>query len=31
MLRNKDFWIGIAVGVVLYYIYANHVAKGGAG
>jgi hypothetical protein len=31
MLKNKDFWIGVLVGVALYYIYLNHVKgkKGG--
>jgi hypothetical protein len=28
MLRDKDFWIGLLVGVLLYYLYANHVKKG---
>lgn len=28
MLRNKDFWVGIAVGVLLYYLYTNHMKKG---
>jgi hypothetical protein len=31
MLRSKDFWVGIAVGVILYYLYTNHVAKGKGG
>jgi len=32
VLKNKDFWIGVLVGVALYYIYLNHVKgkKGGA-
>lgn len=30
MLTRKDFWIGLALGVVLYYIYANHL-KGSGG
>jgi hypothetical protein len=29
MLRNKDFYIGLAVGVLLYYVYINHMKKGG--
>lgn len=28
MLRNKDFWIGIIVGVALFYLYQNHMKKG---
>lgn len=28
MLRNKDFWLGILVGVALYYVYMNHIKKG---
>lgn len=32
MLKQKDFWIGLLVGVALYYIYLNHLkGKGGAG
>jgi len=31
MLRNKDFWVGIAVGVLLYYLYTNHMKKGPGG
>ncbi len=30
MLKNKDFWVGIAVGVILFYVYQNHIKKGGA-
>lgn len=28
MLRNKDFWIGLVLGVVLFYVYQNHMKKG---
>ena len=28
MLRQKDFWIGLVVGVVLFYVYTNHMKKG---
>jgi hypothetical protein len=28
MLKNKDFWIGLILGIILYYVYANHVSKG---
>jgi hypothetical protein len=28
MLRNKDFWIGLLVGLLAYYLYTNHVKKG---
>lgn len=30
MLRNKDFWIGLLVGALLYYVYMNHIKKGPA-
>lgn len=32
MLKEKDFWIGLLVGALLYYVYTNHVKKrpGGA-
>lgn len=31
MLRNKDFWVGIAVGVLAYYLYTNHLKGKGMG
>jgi hypothetical protein len=32
MLKQKDFWIGVLVGVALYYIYMNHLkGKGSSG
>jgi hypothetical protein len=32
MLKSKDFWVGILVGALLYYVYLNHLkGKGGAG
>jgi hypothetical protein len=31
MLRSKDFWVGVAIGVLLYYVYVNHIAKGKPG
>lgn len=24
MLKNKDFWVGVVAGVVLFYVYTNH-------
>jgi len=30
VLRNKDFYVGLAVGVILFYIYTNHMKKGPA-
>jgi hypothetical protein len=24
VLKSRDFWIGVAVGVLLYYVYLNH-------
>jgi hypothetical protein len=33
MLKSKDFWVGVVVGVALYYVYLNHIKgkKGGGG
>jgi hypothetical protein len=31
MLRSRDFYIGILVGVVAYYVYCNHIKKGMGG
>lgn len=31
MLRSKDFWVGIALGVILYYLYTNHLKGKGMG
>lgn len=28
MLRNKDFWIGAILGVIVFYVYQNHFKKG---
>jgi hypothetical protein len=28
MLRSKDFWVGLAIGVIAYYVYTNHMKKG---
>lgn len=30
MLKSKDFWVGVLLGVALYYLYTNHMKKGGA-
>lgn len=30
MLRSKDFWVGIAVGALLFYVYQTHIKKGPA-
>jgi hypothetical protein len=24
MLKSKDFWVGVAIGVLLYYVYSTH-------
>lgn len=24
MLKNKDFWVGVAVGFLVYYVYTTH-------
>ena len=29
MLKSKDFWVGVALGVIFYYVYINHVQKKG--
>ena len=29
MLKSKDFWVGVALGVIAYYVYTNHVQKKG--
>jgi hypothetical protein len=31
MLKSKDFWVGVLLGVALYYIYLNHVKGKGSG
>jgi hypothetical protein len=31
MLKSRDFWVGILVGLAAYYVYANHVKKGMGG
>jgi hypothetical protein len=30
MLTDKTFYIGLLVGALLYYVYANHLKKGPA-
>ena len=31
MLKSRDFWVGIALGVIGYYVYTNHIKKGPGG
>lgn len=31
MLRNRDFWFGLIVGALVYYLYANHFKGMGKG
>lgn len=31
MLKNRDFWVGVIIGIVLYYLYVNHLKKGPGG
>jgi hypothetical protein len=31
MLRSRDFWVGILVGALLFYLYQNHFKKGMGG
>lgn len=28
MLRNKDFWVGLIIGALAFYVYQNHMKKG---
>lgn len=28
MLKSRDFWVGVILGVGLFYVYTNHVKKG---
>jgi hypothetical protein len=28
MIKDHKFWVGVVVGVIAYYVYANHVRKG---
>lgn len=30
MLQRKDFWVGVALGVVAYYVYTTHLKGKGA-
>ena len=29
MLKNKDFWVGVAIGILVFWFYTNHLSKGG--
>lgn len=29
MLKSRDFWVGVALGVIAFYVYTNHIKKGG--
>lgn len=31
MLKSRDFWIGLVLGALAFYVYANHIKKGGPG
>lgn len=31
MLKSQAFWVGVAVGVILYYVYTNHLKGKGMG
>jgi hypothetical protein len=32
MLKQKDFWVGVLLGIAAYYIYTTHLkGKGSAG
>jgi len=28
VLRNKDFYVGLIIGALLFYVYQNHMKKG---
>jgi hypothetical protein len=30
MLKSRDFWVGVALGVIAFYVYQNHLKKGGS-
>ncbi len=30
MLKSRDFWVGVLLGVLAFYVYANHIKKGPA-
>lgn len=30
MFRNKDFWVGLLIGLLVYYVYTTHIKKGPA-
>jgi hypothetical protein len=31
MIRDKNFWVGVLAGVVLFYLYQNHLKGMGGG
>lgn len=31
MIKEKDFWVGVIVGVILFYVYTNHLKGKGGG
>jgi hypothetical protein len=31
MLKSKDFWVGVVIGVLLYYVYSTHLKGKGKG
>ena len=31
MLQRKDFWVGVILGVVAYYVYTTHLKGKGGG
>jgi hypothetical protein len=30
MLRSKDFWVGVLLGILAFYVYQTHIKKGPA-
>jgi hypothetical protein len=30
MLKSRDFWVGVILGVIAFYVYSNHIKKGPA-
>ena len=29
MVKSRDFWIGVALGLIAFYVYQGYVSKGG--
>ena len=31
MLKSKDFWVGVILGILAFYLYSNHLKGAGGG